>query len=289
VWWILFFSAQSQARLPGDYESWIGKDKQTYLWEKQILPTQYSELPELSSSGWINLLNNFSSLDSLPTFHYSSDETPEGHVKLIHRFGTVANVEFVPAGLSGLTGIFESGAVGLIRFSLAADPAVVGYVPGIALKWFVDGQPSLNGFFMPSLEGQGNDDLFLRHTFKHNLPQPRSWMFGFLVYTLGLWITDPLNQPIDHWAEMDRSGQRVTHPQSPGEILLNPTEVAIRLSTPAHATEDFRTVLGLMLDGTPLFTIDSEGGAQVGQIVLRSQPTGSQYGDEKLFFRHRTP
>lgn len=112
----------------------------------------------------------------LQTLTHVGDEIHEGRKKVSNAFGASAKVTFHMGasnifdivrldeleGKTGYTGLFQTGAPGIIRFSLEQPVLADGdtFRPGIALKLLVDGQgskegaPSVNLFATGSPEGQ---------------------------------------------------------------------------------------------------------------------------------------
>ena len=145
------------ASLPTDYESLTKEEKLDLLWD-QIDNSQWSELPALNNQGWSSILKNLGALFSLKkSFDHTSDEVPSGRPKFIHTYGSVVKVSFVPEESVQFSGMCAKGAMGLARLSLAASPEAIDYTPGMAVKFLVDGQPSLNLHVMISLNGQGEN------------------------------------------------------------------------------------------------------------------------------------
>lgn len=99
------------------------------------------------------------------------DEMPVGRDKEIHRKGTTAGVEAVAIGNHPLTGMFQTGAQGLIRLS-QANPDLTNFAPGMALKFPISNAISANAVAMYRLTGQGNDLNFFRNVFSTRIPMP---------------------------------------------------------------------------------------------------------------------
>ena len=115
-------------------------EKQDLLWQS-TLDFTWENLPSYSDAKtWGNRWKAVKALFTLDeSFATESDFMPEGRVKLIHAFGSVAKVEFLPiySDENKYTGLFK-GAHGLMRISLAGDPGEDNFTPGLALKLFIN-------------------------------------------------------------------------------------------------------------------------------------------------------
>jgi hypothetical protein len=92
--------SQTVFALPANYESMKGCEKQNFLMENKVIPTQYKTLPELSAPDFLQLLV----LNLGKTFDHVSDEMPEGRKKVFHTQGSV-----VPVSWNNLPGHSFSG------------------------------------------------------------------------------------------------------------------------------------------------------------------------------------
>ncbi|MCB0411812.1 MAG: hypothetical protein KDD22_04760, partial [Bdellovibrionales bacterium] len=166
--------ASAWAELPTEYQYWSSSEKQQYVWNQQIVPSEWEHLPELKGLGWDGVLRSLKSLGSLDrSFTHTSDELPKGRTKLLHPYGTVATVELVSNKNHPYQGVF-AGALGVARLSLAGDPTRLGFTPGMALKFYRDQGPSVNIMVMQQLDGQKDNQNFFENTFTNALPEPQS-------------------------------------------------------------------------------------------------------------------
>lgn len=277
----------AHAELPKNYETLKATAKLQLLWQEGILATQYKELPPISGSGWGGILTQFKALGRLDeTFDQMSDEMPEGKKKLVHAYGSVGVVQFKALRKAPYTGIFE-GAHGLARLSLAAPPEKIGFTPGMALKFFVKGQPSVNVQVMETLNGQAEDQNFFAHAFTNTLPEPDGVILNTVVAFLGL-FGDPLHRSVEEWAHYEDGGDKEDYPVAPDTLIFVPT-ADVQMSSKDKT--DFRIKLARIPEDTVLYNVfasDPRGADPVliGRLVLRSRFVASQYGDERLFFRH---
>jgi len=61
--------------------------------------------------------------------------------KAIHAHASVAKIQFVPADNTPYWIVWQAD-YGLLRLSLTADPSDRGFVPGLAIKWLINRNPS---------------------------------------------------------------------------------------------------------------------------------------------------
>ncbi len=280
------------------------------------------------------------------SFDTKGDVRPPRH-KIFHTFGAVAQVELVPVdadgstgtaggvGLSGrlagrtggdatrgttaagatsgaprrYTGVFQSGARGLVRLSLGAGELF--YMPGLALKLLVDGGESLDVLAIPSFAPSKDKELFSPSNAMTNSLQPPS---GALEPILELGMryfrnvaADPLHRPIEHLAARTSDGQAVAQPVAPYALVFRPSQVARETLAIARASnvardvpqgDDIRTLLGALAPGTVLYEVwacdakpamgptPGAGERLVARLITRSGFVASSFGDRELHFVH---
>jgi hypothetical protein len=226
----------------------------------------------------------------------SADEMPLDHDnKMIHRSGSVAAVELVPAANSPYTGLYQ-GSVGVVRFSAATVPTDFSFVPGFGLKLLVNGAPSANLVAMYSLEGQGGDWNFFSHEHSNFIPNPPATniALGLLAgaFKLAAKVTTVVS--VAPLGRINSDGSRVAAPVSPCQLVFSPNS-AVKSLTAASSREDFRASLSRIPAGTPVYDVygvdacNNAPGAPrtlVGTLKITSKFVASSYGDNGLFFRH---
>lgn len=244
----------------------------------------YAALPALGSRGvgehlW-DTLNALRRKVLERTFSTPSDVRPP-RTKLFHPFGSVATVVYEPIDGHPFTGLFATGGEGLARLSLATDADA--YVPGIALKLFVQGEPSVNVHAIPSFEPQASRDFFERAP-SNEIPPPTALAIK-LFSKLAQKVADPLRRPVDHVAAVLPDGTPVAAPVAPRRIHFRPAEVHF----PADAEADFRALLATIPPGTVIYTVHAEtdqGEVAIGRVRTRSTFVASDWGDRVLHFEH---
>lgn len=275
-----------------EYEALSAADKSRYLWEERILPSEYYFYPDLNlAGGWNALTGALGSFFDLNTsFDRVSDEMPPGRKKFIHPYGSVALVEFRGNPNSPYTGLFrEKATPGLVRVSLAGPPMAIGYTPGMAVKLFVDGGPSVNTHVMNSLDGQGSNRNFFEYPFSNIIQEPEGLILKILAGWFGLFVDDPFRVSLDHFAATDRRGRSVDVPVAPYQIFLVPGE---NVGFDPNTSIDMRDEFAEIEPGTVLYEVyardEFDNRAMfIGELVTTSRFVASEWGDKGLFFQHR--
>ena len=135
------------APLPENYQRLTAPEKQEHLW-RRIAESAYHDdaLPSQSFAEflWLCLTKGLllASYEHI-AFERAEDFMPEGRLRLIHTHGTCAQIELEidPDADHPYSGLFKTGALGLLRISLTLPAR--SFSPGISLKLLVDGQRSL--------------------------------------------------------------------------------------------------------------------------------------------------
>ncbi len=280
-------------------------EKAETMWRDKILPSRYEELPPLSGVGFTDLLAVLNRAFSLKAFTTEGDELETGRRKRIHAYGAEARLrlEILPSARTRFTGFFQSGAECAIgRFSLASKPTERGSTPALAIKFFVDGMhPSLNVHLMNSVDGQDGHDFFATD-FSNVLPPARSFAtrmldraFQAVAEDFGAKDPNPGRLTLDHLSGILPSGEAVSAPATPYQLILKPTTVANSLMPDATAGDDFRVRLAALPVGEAIYEVftleageSAENARPLGRLVLTSPVVSSRYGDESLYFQHHT-
>jgi hypothetical protein len=290
--------------LPTEYESWSAAQKQDFLWNKRILQSKYDELPALKK---IDVAGLFSTILKIKMDRLS-DEAPAEWKKAIHAHGSVAKVKFVPTPDTPFTGLFKGADYSLLRLSVTGDPAARGFAPGLALKLFVDGQPSENVSALVSLSGQGKNYNFFAHEFSNIVPEEKNLGPKLINLIFRRVSKYPRRLYLQGFGEIDQKGHKESAPYYPYRIFLVPNAKVQFAESPPH---DFRHDLATIASGTSLFsvyavapnrvgddaTVDAADAIEqpgyrknaqcIGYIETTSEFVSSFYGDSRLFFRHQ--
>lgn len=280
----------ASADVPTNYQALSAAEKLDILWKENLIPNEYKVVPEIQSLGLFDLVKLMSKSFLAKSFDHESDEMPEGRVKLLHPFGSVVQIEFVPTPKASSSGLLKSGAIGIARLSLAGNPNLMGYTPGMGLKLLVDGKPSVNLHVMNSLSGQNNDQNFFALEFSNILPKPPFYL-SLLAQAFTRVKSPPTELNINGITQVNSSGEVVE-----SENIKNVYQIVFRpnpeLAIASDTQRDFREELAEIPSGSTLYSVftrrhESSDLKKVGYLVTRSEFVASRYGDEKLFFQHQ--
>ena len=305
-WYFIDLVTPYQPSLTGDiWESKTATEKMDQLWGRLLYPNRGS------SYGWYSLISmielftenlqlSFTSVsDQMPT--RSVLGTQHHRKKLIHSVGAVAPAKFVKMpGSNNYTGLFEGADNLIIRMSHAVKPdfSIPKVVPGMAIKFLIDGQPSANIFAMFSLLGQTSYNFFA-HDFSNHAPYfdvsladsgSQSLFNAFLTVS-----KYPTLVGASGLAEYSQQGQPVTVPTFPFRLQFHPVKARHDRGQP-DLDDDSDTYVVPELAGlpagplyevyaqdTPLF----ETLVHIGTIITTAETISADYSDRNLFFQHR--
>ncbi|WP_257209678.1 hypothetical protein, partial [Nostoc linckia] len=284
--------AEDLGSLPDDYQLWKAGQKQDFLWNSRILKSQYDELPPLRKIDIVGLF--FTALKT--KMDRQLDEAPNNWKKAIHAHGSVAKIKFISANNTLFSGLFKGADYGLLRLSVTGEPSDRGFAPGLAIKLFVDGNPSENFSALVSLVGQGQNYNFFANELSNIVPVAKSLgpIISNLIFTR---VTKyPTKLYLEDLGKIDQHGHQENQPRYPAQVFLVPNANIKFLETP----HDFRKDLATIPSGTSLYTVygvspedvteennNRQKAKVIGHIETTSEFTSSFYGDNQLFFRHQ--
>lgn len=209
-------------------------------------------------------------------------------VKIIHANGSVGKISFVPAPNHPFTGIYQTGAIGVARLSLATPPADDTYIPGMGIKFLISQNPSVNLQVMNLLEGQKDNWNFFAKDFSNQIPHPSTWTLS-AIEKIFEWTRTPANNlPLWHLAAWTSEGRIHGIPVYPERLYFRPSS-SVSTIIAENSREDFRESL-LKIPAGPLYEVYAEYRNKeyhVGTLVLESNLLASNYGDKNLFFQHQ--
>ncbi|HXK05755.1 MAG TPA: helix-hairpin-helix domain-containing protein [Verrucomicrobiae bacterium] len=283
--------------LTGEYKSASAAGKQAIVW-KAVEETRYANLPPVKFS-FIYFGIRFVSLPFLSQpFDVTLDVRPP-RTKWLHQFGTIAKAEYVPdpfpppayeGTYPPFSGLFETGAIGVVRLSLAMNTRF--YITGTSLKLFVDGKPSQNLILNPSLDPQDTKNFF-ELGMTDRLPVAVKFPFGppanvFADWWMGM-ISAPRDQSVAHLAKVKSNGEQVVSPSAPYQVFAIPANDD--LMQDPNTTEDFRELIGKIKPGTVLYRIHGKPRQDgpwipIGSIRTTSHFVASAFDDRVLSYHH---
>ncbi|XP_055331025.1 uncharacterized protein LOC129583293 [Paramacrobiotus metropolitanus] len=297
--------------LPDNFESLTAAKKLDLVWNN-VQKGVYSmnSLPQMDPSSTLQLPKVFDPEYLKHAFLHHGEEMLPGRQKLIHSFGSVAKVELVitPEASLKYSGIFQSGGNGIARLSLAApanDLPGFDYTPGMALKFYRDGQESANIIAMFSVDGQGKDFNFFAKNFSNFIPNGKSAFqlqlgpkFEAAIPLLEAGPKgcarpeDATKLPQYEQAAFDSRGgaPAINTVRAPYTLKFVPNP---KMAWPGSDHTDLRKQLAKIPENSTLYTIVSipeKGGNEetLGSIVTKSKFVPSHYADTKMYFRHHS-
>lgn len=276
------------------------KEKQELLWTRlSTTPYDAEKMPnDIDPNAALALMNPY---NLAQTFATESDEVVDGRKKVFNTYGAAAKVNFIiTKSFHQYTGLFKTGAPGIMRFSLASpvlsesDP----FCPGVALKLLVDYQSSVNLFGVnylastrPKSSGKVNTNFFAYEmSTSQGLPHQYQVPIFFLPssYPFNTMESIPCNQAsqVQVTGESVQSSTIVT----PSKVIFTPAVEVVDIIN-SKDRRDFRTTLSSIPVGTVLYNVsayltDKSQPDPLGVIILESPIVASKYVDEHLFFQH---
>lgn len=270
------------------------QEKQRAIFYDKIVPSAYAALPDLSRGlllGLEGLTSPARVAELSRAFAADGDERPpeRRRLKIMNTYGTVALFDFVADPRSPYTGIFKGGS-GVMRFSYAGPPSLVGNVPGLGLKFFVDGKPSQDMVFMNGFSSQGPSTNVFQKPFSNDLPEPESPLMKAVkgLFEKASGRSNVLHQDLTSLGAVAADGSAAASPAAPYQVFLEPTH---QDGISPDTANDFRSDLAGVKPGTAVYdvvAVSGPGGEKVhiGRIVTGSPFVASEYGDKALFFKH---
>lgn len=252
------------------------------LFHEKIVPSAYTKLPDLSGGLLLGLENSAKRLLGF------KDKADSAGLKSMNTYGTSAQFEFVADAGSPYTGLLQGGS-GVMRFSTMGPPGLVGNVPGLALKFMVDGKPSRDIVVMNGFAGQGDSTNVFLKPMSNALPPPESSLMKGVVALLEKGAKgDPLTRSVAQLADMGTDGAGVEKPVAPYQLFFEPTHED---GIPADSANDFREDLAGVKPGAAIYEVTAIAApgapkVRIGRLVTRSPFVASEYGDTTLRFRH---
>lgn len=291
----LLFSAifANAEGLPADYQTKKAIEKQQLIWE-QIELSKYDKLPVKGVNGF-DMLNLFKVKYLTKTISHQSDEMPVSRKKIIHTYGSVAKITFIPADYTPkYTGLFDCIVPGICRASVVMYDKN-NLQPGLALKFFVDAHSSLNTVALHTIDGQGKNYNFFEYPFSNIIPPAKSVFMRNVLdfFTKAARVFNPdgnaMKVSITPFSKIRVDGKLETTPVAPKQLYFHSNS---KCNSDPDDSRDFRIKLGELPAGIKLFDVFVKKSditdelLLIGEIRLDSKFIASKYGDEKLFFQH---
>ena len=229
------------------------------------------------------------------SMEHASDITPPNREKLVHTYGSVAAVRFVRDPNSTFTGVLAGAECGIFRAAPGAGPSKNRLVPGIALKFLVDGKPSVNIFALYTAEGQEGVNYF-KNTLSNFLAPPVTNISKFLTSRFNLASKDGTKVHAGHLARVQSNGRSVKESdvRAAEQLYFVPNTEKLAFSDVPVPNHDYRDDLESIPVGTKLYDVYGRvAGASenertlIGYIETKTKFLSSEFGDKRLFFKHQ--
>ncbi|MBL4845374.1 MAG: hypothetical protein JKY65_07610 [Planctomycetes bacterium] len=296
---LLAVPAFGQSLDSADYQKLDRAQKRNLLW-KAITegdPYDMEKLPTKGAiTGALRLIWGKFSLRS--TFDDDLDIRPK-RFKVFHRWGTAVKVRWevaqpgIVGGLLGTqparhpyTGVFKDGTVGIARLSLGLGDVKKLWAPGIGVKLFVDGQPSVNILAIPRAGAQPTKNFMAPNLDTKIDPTP---LDGFLKWAAK---ADPTHRKTDNVAAINAKGEAVANPKSPFRLEFRPGTSIQYSGTPHWGFEDFRVSLQRIPAGTVLYEVWAVSDdahvkpVKIARLRTESAFAATKFQDRELHFKH---
>ncbi len=307
--------------LPANYMALPAAEKRALLQDRLGVP--YDHLPTRAEGNALRLVDK----DYLqPLFTHAADEQPPAHAddpqnlrdKLVHCFGAAGSMTFTPRPDSPYTGVLAEPADVIVRLADAANPSDphMPYNQSVAVKFLVDGRPSVNLLTLADPEGQGADTNFFARDLATYSGCPSSFALKVCYVAFQRAIADPAishgcpqsarQLPLHALAAISGHGASVhlDRVRAPVGIRLQPAE-GLRgwwaETVQEHPGEDWRLTLGRIPEKSHLYDVvaatpatglapgqrpDPERPRVIGRLDTLTRLLPSAFADRRLMFQH---
>jgi hypothetical protein len=274
------------------YEQATAAEKARILWEK-TKETAYEELPKWSGIEILPLIPKILIPIKFIARRYMqvtvslvSDYFPAGRSKVIHAYGAVCPVKFVSSNAHDYTGVFTGIEHGLIRLSLAKKPDGTTTIPGAAIKFLLDGAPSVNFMAMASLSGQPSYNFF-KMDFSNVVAPPDNFILKILANAFATVSKDPTKVDVSDLFRVLPNGEKVPLPKVASKLRLIPNRELLTFADAAHDVREDQLNIPIDSKLYDIYAADDVTETLLGSIVTTNKFVCSKFGDEQLFFRHQ--
>jgi len=285
-----------------EWQEKSAEEKLDALWGEVTKDTTPANFPSSIELGVLFLESMGTSFDTAADdFPYQGPFDLVRRKKVIHSVGSIAKAKWISVGSHPYTGVFTGADHMLVRFSSAKEVTPnENITPGISLKFLRDGVKSANLMAMPSLMGQQSMNFFV-HDFTNHVPSLNNppVAFKLMIKTFekaSKWFS---MLGVSDMATYDQSGNEAATPVFPFRLVFSPNPTVTAMF-PDTGDGNYVEYTQQLKEGTVLFDVYAEDEpdennlhyekampVKIGQIVLTSSPTSTNYGDNILFFQHQ--
>jgi len=214
--------------------------------------------------------------------------------KFVHTVGTVGKFQLESVGNHTYSGIFTGAKYGIVRLSTPGaynSQSTQSFVPAAAFKFLRDGVPSGNAFGLGSLEGSRDTFNFFKHDI-YSSPITPSLNISLALRIAGEKFLEATNWAMTglrFLAAYSQGGSKAV-PHFPFNLVFQGSKEVRALFGDQFVTDNLPKLLSIIPANTVLYNIWAEEPNQkpllIGKIRLTSQLTGSDFGDNILFYQH---
>jgi len=241
---------------PKNYDEYPAQEKQDFLYNL-LLDNKYEELPELGTK-----------IDQIIARLKANTKT------ILNTVGSVAKMRF-ESHSKVYSGIYASGALGVIRFALSAD-----FETTIELKFLIDESPSLDLTLQAHPNTCDQRSALFTNEFI-SLPIRRNANYFLYLHN------EEAQYQVSNLALRSPNGRLVFDVKLPYQLTLIPSCGLKYLMQDSNKT-NFREILTTLNKGALLFEVWTkidvdDYASHIGSIVLDSEFIASVAGDQHLF------
>jgi hypothetical protein len=227
-----------------------------------------------------------------------SDERPFRTAKAFRSVGVVAKATWtvvVDDNPSPFSGLFRTGAdYVLMRFSQTQEPEPHKTWPGISIKIFIDGKPSVNVGAMETLSGQSSCNFFEKD-FSNHLPPPETVLHKLVTLKFRTVSRHPQKWGIKEWATLFPNGTTVDDKvRAPYRLIWRPRSNVTDQFEDCDEGALLEQMESTITPGTVVYDLFGVEGPEedsqewyLGFFTVTGPVVRSAYADRKLFFRHQ--
>jgi len=230
--------------------------------------------------------------DLNPSFAHNEDRVPYTREKRAHSVGYIAAVEFNSTGNHQYTGLFEGAPYGVVRLSSSFQQSPSGIGPGLAVKLFRDGMPSVNLFGLIGLDGQPGGNFF-EFNLSNHIPDDERPPDDPLIKKFESTALPANMLGLSEVAVVSTNGTAVPpgDVKYPFQLIFQPDEMWRTAFSSVSAGTDLLVSFSQIPSGSVLYQVlaVSEPNAaptHIGELVTKSAIMDTLFGDRFLFFQH---
>jgi len=279
-----------------EWQNKTAKDKQSILWNNVIANTQSAVFSDLNI---VELLAESMN----PSFDsYRDDfigmEGPFGYFnrsKFVHTVGTVGLVQYESVGTHPYTGVFQGSKYAIIRTSTPgaySSDSTQSFTPALAIKFLRDGVPSANCFGIGSLEGSRDTFNFFKHDI-YSSPVAPSLNESYALKLVSRKFLEASKwgmTGLHYLSKYNEAGVLQNPSVFPFNLVYQGSKQVKAMFGDGFVTDNLPQLLSTIPVNTVIYNIWAEEPNKkpllIGNVRLLSKLTGSDFGDNIMFYQH---